>query len=1545
MKNYPSIQIQGGILSADVLDKLAQGELPKQKPQDFGFEPEAKLRDKINTVWAGLQPLWKVFKQKKEKVEAQGGMGTSETRKTWMLPFLSFLDYDLETTKSESINQKVYPISHRDGKQDELPIHIVGFSANLDKRGKAGGPRMSPHGMVQEYLNLKDEHLYALVTNGLQLRLLRDSSRLVKLSYVEFDLERIMEEELFADFAVLYRLLHVSRMPERQMEGHESIIEQYHLDALESGTRIRKGLSNAVEEVLSTLGNGFLKHPENRKLREQLVNNQMTSDVYYQYLLKIVYRLLFLMVLEERDLIYSHQNADKQQKDIYNKYYSLARLRKLSEQRLSEQQKYSDLWLALRQTFKLFDESKIGQKLGIAPLAGDLFGMNAIDILANSELDNKRLLHCIRLLNRFENRQNKQWTRINYAALNVEEFGSVYEGLLEYQAVFTKDIEQPDYWNFALVEGEDRGTSGSHYTPEELVHPLIKHSLDHLIDEKLETAYKATKRASKEEQKEAKVKALLSLRVCDVACGSGHILLSAARRIATQLAKELFEVDQPSPTEFKEAIRTVIGECIFGVDKNPLAIELCKVALWLEAHNPGQPLNFLDHHIKCGDSIVGLTHLSDYDKGIPNEAFKTLSGDNKEVAALLRKTNKAERKQQEGNQKRLIFEGKLKNRLKAFAEKYQKAVALPEGSLKEIETKKKAFKNLQKGTLYYNLRSLADLQIAQFFIPKTEENQDLLTTDSAFREYLKGSKASNSMAFAKATVPATKGRFFHWFLEFPMIFMGENPGFDCILGNPPFVKAQGLSGLFGKNYLEYLKWNFAPAGAVDIVAYFFRRNFNLIKIGGFISLISTNTVAQGKAREGGLQVICNNNGVINHAVRSMPWPGLATVSVSLITIYNGNWSRNFLLDRRKVKQITSYLDDAESLGNPYSLKQNDDKSFQGSIVLGSGFILNAEKAQALIKKNDKNKEVLFPFLNGSDLNTNPDQSPSRWVINFSNWPMTRYDKNNWKSLTEEEREEIIKNKVFASPNYSGKVATDYPDCFTILEQSCKAERYNIKVRKKEKGKKLTNDDKVAICYWWRFLRVRPKLYSAIKTLKNVIVIALTSKTVGFVFTESDFVCSHAVGVIALENISDLTILQNSFHNHWAWTYGSTMKDDLRYTPSGIFQTFPFPQNLTIEKESTLEQIGEAYHSFRKQLMLDLQLGLTKTYNQFHNKNLVEIHKDLSHKEIEKQYGKESLYLWKHLEKTEGVISFNEAVLRIKELRSLHQKMDHLVLEAYGWHQSAPLWADNPLAEDPQEILLGLSLRHDFYEVEYLPEKDRIRYTIHPEARKEVLKRLLLLNHAIHAVEKLKEVNPEELQAAKREKKAKNKKQGKKGATGTGDLFGPSQEELLQQAFEQMVERGETQEVEFKSTLRYCLRQNSIQDYIEHSVIKTIAAFLNSNGGTLFIGISDEKEYLGLDNDYGTFKKDDKQDEFLKHFDNLMKNTMGDFVHSCIKVHLLPLKGKATCIIEVQPMTTAVIVKSKKKNQGEVEQFYIRRQASTIELGMSESMRYIKEKWG
>ena len=1283
-----SIHIEGQIISPEVFDRLDSNEITGQLSQDFGFEKGTRVKDEIATAWANAKDQWNIFKRRIEKLDEKES-GTSETRKYWIVPLLEFLGYNPVLSKAEDVNGNSFAISHRVQNLDGFPIHIVGVNDSLDKRRDLSGPRLSPHALLQEYLNIT-EHLYGIVTNGYQLRVLRDSGKLIRLTYLEFDLFQMLEDDLYAEFSIMYRLLHSSRMPQKFNEGDTSIIEQYHQHSLEAGSRIREKLSIAVERSISSIANGFLKHPANDELRKLIRSNELKEEKFYQHLLRFIYRILFLMVLEERDIVYPRKKDEKLDylRDIYYNYYSISRIRKLSENIFFFDDKLEDLWIALRNSFKIFGNEKLAAKIGIYPLDGDLFDYDSLGILSNSNLDNHTLLECIRNLSQFENPETKSVIRVNYAALNVEEFGSVYEGLLEQKPTIYDDGSEI---RFGFEKGTERSSSGSHYTPEELVQPLIKHSLDYVIEDKLKNASLSfrTKRSgdpestsskidsrlrgNDSEEKEAKEKALLSIKVCDVACGSGHILLSAARRIAQELTKVRTGEDQPSPEPYRQAIRDVINHCIYGVDKNPLAVELCKVALWLEAHNPGMPLNFLDHKIKCGDSIVGLARIEELQNGIATEAFKTLPDDDKDIAATFRKQNNKERDNR--TQLKLTDTEEIINNLNSLSVKFKNFNLLPDTTVDEVKKKQKEY-DVLKGSDWMRLKELADIQVAQFFIDKIKDNKEFLTTDAEYFRIFAGQKKEISIRkVSTAMAVAVEKKFFHWFLEFPEVM--QEGGFDCILGNPPFLGGSKISGTFGYPYLIYLREFYPPAkGLCDFVAFFFRRNFSIIRNNGFVSLISTNTISQGDTREGSLDVISILGGNINFAIRSLKWPGVASLQVSLVSIKNGKFSGSRYLDKKEVEIINPFLDDSLGIQKPFQLNINADISYNGSSLLGTGFFLLPIEAKRLIELNKNNEDVLFPILNGDELNNEYLISPSRWAINFFDWDLEK--------------------------------ASKYKECLEIIKQKVLPAR-------------LAQNDKGAKEKWWLYLRPRIELYSKINDLDRCLAVALTSRTLAFTFVPTNILFTHAMGLFANRSAPFFSIMQSCFHHFWVWKYASTMKNDLRYTSSDVFETFPFPQNLTKETDSELEKIGEEYHEFRRQLMLDMQLGLTKTYNLFHDPecNSNNLHKA---KEI------------REFKSAKLQIPIEEAIQRIEKLRALHKQMDEAVLKAYGWSPSPSLpKGESDQTPSPLERA-GVRLDHNFYEVDYLPENDRVRYTISPEARKEILKRLLELNHKIHAEE-------------------------------------------------------------------------------------------------------------------------------------------------------------------------------------------------------------------
>ena len=490
----------------------------------------------------------------------------------------------------------------------------------------SGRPRLAPHSLVQEYLN-RTEHVWGIVTNGLTLRLLRDSSLVRRQAYVEFDLQAILEEQRFHDFAALYRLLHRTRLPRGMADANECLLERYYAQTIEQGGRVREHLRDGVEECLKLLGNGFLAHKDNEELRQKLQSKQLSPAQFYRQLFRLVYRFLFLLVSEDRGLISPNP--------VYRDHYGIARLRRMLDVQAAWTD-HPDLWLSLRTLFHLFQDDKLSAVLTLAPLNGELFATQTLD---GCTLSNRDLLAAFWYLAYYQERAGAPSRRVNYAALDVEELGSVYESLLE----FHPDVTFHDSrFTFDLIFGSERKTTGSFYTPPELVNELVESALMPVVRQRLAAAAAADKRdgtGTKHQQA-----ALLSLKIIDVACGSGHMLLAAARRVGKELARLRTGEDEPAPERVREAIRDVISHCIYGVDRNPLAVDLCRVALWLESHTAGKPLTFLDHRIRCGDSLVGVFDVGVLAQGIPDKAFDPCEGDEKATARNAARQNREERR-------------------------------------------------------------------------------------------------------------------------------------------------------------------------------------------------------------------------------------------------------------------------------------------------------------------------------------------------------------------------------------------------------------------------------------------------------------------------------------------------------------------------------------------------------------------------------------------------------------------------------------------------------------------------------------------------------------------------------------------------------------------------------------------------------------------------------------------------------------------------------------------------------------------------------------
>ncbi|SFM99340.1 Eco57I restriction-modification methylase domain-containing protein [Thermodesulforhabdus norvegica] len=797
-----AVYFAGGLFGPDFLEKLEAAALPGQRPTDFGLPAGRSVLDEAAALYRDARKMWQVFRHRLERLSEKES-GTSETRNAWVIPFLSLLGYDLHyNSRAYVVGDMAYHISHRAGeKEDAPPVHIVAARKELGRVDPDGRPRMSPHALMQEFLN-RSEHLWGIVTNGRVLRLLRKSPLLRQQAYVEFDLEAIFEAEgdaHFNDFVVLYRLLHRTRPPQGIADAAECRLELYYQQALEEGNRARDRLRDGVEASLQVLGTGFLGL--NSELPYQ--DGDLARGLY-EDLLRLVYRLLFLLVAEERNLLGGT--------DLYRDHYSITRLRRLADRREAYTD-HEDLWLSLRVLWELLrdptpkaDGRPLAALLCLPVLDGGLFAPIALE---NLRLTNRDLLEAIYYLSYYYDEESLAWRRVNYAALDVEELGSVYESLLDHHPIIVQEPEGPA---FRFATGTERKSTGSYYTPPELVQELIKSTLEPVIEERLKGS----------SDRIAQEKALLSIKVVDPACGSGHFLLAAARRLARELARMRTVEEEPSPEAEREARREVIAYCIYGVDKNPLAVELCKVALWIEGHVPGKPLTFLDHRIRCGDSLVGVFDLSVLKEGIPDAAYAPVSDDDRPLAREIKKRNAVERSGQLAVSARLLDEALFECALATL-----EVEALPDDSPQAIAEKSRRYEALRASQ--EPIRQACDLWTAAFF-QHLMSGKNAVTTD-AVRRALAGRPVHGQVS-GMAEAVARRLRFFHWPLEFQEVF--AEGGFDVVLCNPPYgYLFTARSAKFAKAQCMYLQ----ARSSKNMASYFVLLALNIVRSDGRIGFV------------------------------------------------------------------------------------------------------------------------------------------------------------------------------------------------------------------------------------------------------------------------------------------------------------------------------------------------------------------------------------------------------------------------------------------------------------------------------------------------------------------------------------------------------------------------------------------------------------------------------------------------------------------------------------------------------------------------------------
>lgn len=805
---YRAIRIEGGLIPAEELTRLTLLADPKGTEQTEGqyrIAKGLKLRDEIARDFKIALSLWHDFKALRQRQDVQAH---DVTMREWLLPLLRDVLHFHDAARCAALEHAghQYAIGHAalfrapttgptsGPARGRVPLVFAGFDQTLDGAAERFGEtnpdtgktrRRSPFMLAQEALNATDTSLWAIVSNGLVLRILRDNASLTRPAYIEVDLETLFTEELLADFSAFWLLAHASRFagPAGQDDAPPSDCpwERWRAAGQQAGVTVRGKLRYQVADALRALGTGFVSHPANGSLRTALQNPDSGYDrqAFFEELLRLVYRLIFLATVEDRrdrgtgERLVFDPKATEAAKARYLAGYSLTWLRERAVRR-SQHDRHADLWQALTITFGALGRGE--PALGL-PALGGLFDAEQCAHLDNAQLDNRHLLSAIFQLGWF--RADGGLSRVNYRDMGPEELGSVYESLLELvpdlQGLATPATARlafvGDDATDASTKGNTRKLTGSYYTPDSLVQELIKSALEPVVAQ--------TVRANPQRP----VEALLSLTICDPACGSGHFLLSAARRLADEVALHRAAAEReggaPTPIDYRHALRDVVSRCIYGVDKNPMAIQLAKTALWLEAYSPDRPLSFIDHHLHIGDALLGVLDPKVLEKGIPDEAYTALSGDDKDVAKALKKKNKEDLESW-----RAIAGGDLLTQA-GLAEQALTVEALDDDSPEHVAAKRQAWETASRQAGGSVLARLADTYLAAFLAPKVAEVTSWVPLSGYLWGVISGQPAQSAVEGPAQALCRQHG-VFHWWLAFPQV--AARGGFDVMLGNPPWER-------------------------------------------------------------------------------------------------------------------------------------------------------------------------------------------------------------------------------------------------------------------------------------------------------------------------------------------------------------------------------------------------------------------------------------------------------------------------------------------------------------------------------------------------------------------------------------------------------------------------------------------------------------------------------------------------------------------------------------------------------------------------------------
>ena len=1144
------------------------------------------------------------------------------------------------------------------GRMERL-LRQTGVPAGLVFNGRALGLVSAPHGESSGWLDFRVADMVQTAGRPIStaLRLLLGQPRLLSLP----------------------RAQRLAALLEHSRRFQNEVSERLASQVLHALYELLRGFQAAHDATSSNAGGELLRAP----LAEH-------PDQVYRALLTVILRLVFLLYAEERDML----PAD----ETWQRYYSLAglfeRLREDAALFPDTMDQRFGAWAQLLVLFRMIHDGAQAGDLRLPKRHGVLFDPDRFPFLEGRadgrmgggarqihERIEPPLVPDGTLYRALEKLLVLDGERISYRALDVEQIGSVYETMMGFRletasgrsvaikaqkkqgAPAAADLEAllaeapakrakwlqertgrkltpkvteavkeaatledlhaallsvidadatPDLVpNGAMVlqPSEERRRSGSHYTPRALTEPIVRTTLAPILSR--------LRGPSENGGRPPRPAQILDLKVCDPAMGSGAFLVEACRQLGDALVEAWHAHDEvpaipPDEDEVIFARRLVAQRCLYGVDRNPVAVDLAKVSLWLVTLAKDHALTFVDHALRHGDSLVGLSRKEieafHWDGGAPafQAGFETMRVREHvaKVAELRRRIREADESVSDWERRDLWDEAQLE---------------------------------LGK------VRLFGDLVLAAFFECSKPKEREARRNEYAsavvsreaeqYRGWLEERRHGNP--------PLAP---FHWEVEFPEVFERENPGFDAIVGNPPFLGGSKISTTQGREYLDWLLTQHEEAhGNGDIVAHFLRRAFDLLRKGRTFGLIATNTIAQGDTRTTGLRWICNHGGDVFCGRKRVKWPGMAAVVVSVLHVMKGRFEGQQLLDDREVERITSFLFHRGGHDDPVRLLANADRTFLGSKIYGQGFTFDdtdtrgvaspLAEMQRLVAMDSKNQDVIFPYIGGDEVNTSPKHAHHRYVINFGQ-----------RSLEESEQ---------------------WPDLLRIVREKVKPERDRLRedTGPGAHGKK----------WWWQFQHPRQPLYAAISGLERVLVIARVSNAFAFTFLPAGIVYNEKIVVFPTAASAAFCALQARVHEVWGRFFNSSLKDDMQYTPSDCFETFPFPEHW--ENHPALEAAGRAYDDFRAALMVKNDEGLTKTYNRFHD---------------------------------EG-----ERDPDIAKLRALHAAMDQAVLDAYGW-------SDLPT---DCEFLLD----YEIDEEDWGTKKKPWRYRWPDDVRDEVLARLLELN--------------------------------------------------------------------------------------------------------------------------------------------------------------------------------------------------------------------------